>query len=111
MPAGHVTRLDGDAARGARETVELLRSLGHEVTERDPDYGADAIPAVLARYLRGVHDDAASLAHPERLERRTRGMARLGGLIPQSVLERSLAARGRAEPPPERGARSTTTCC
>ena len=42
-----------------RQTVELLRSLGHEVTERDPDYGYDAIPAVLVRYLRGIHDDAA----------------------------------------------------
>jgi amidase len=46
---------------------------------------------VITRYLRGGHDDAAGLAHPERLERRTRGFARLGGLIPASVLERSLA--------------------
>ncbi len=78
------------AARSRRPS-RLLRSLGHEVSERDPDYGADAIPAVLVRYLRGVHDDAGALAHPERLERRTRAMARLGGLIPKALLERSLA--------------------
>jgi amidase len=95
VPLGVISRLDADARRAFDETVELLRSLGHELSEHDPDYGADAIPAVLVRYLRGAHDDAAALAHPERLERRTRAMARLGGLIPRSLLERSLA--GEAE--------------
>jgi amidase len=32
------------------------------------------------------------MPHPERLERRTRGYARLGGLIPASALQRALAA-------------------
>ena len=91
VPLGVVSSLDADARRALEETVATLRSLGHEVSERDPDYGADAIPAVLVRYLRGAHDDAGALAHPERLERRTRAMARLGGLIPKALLERSLA--------------------
>jgi amidase len=91
IPFGVIPRLDADAERAYQDTVELLRSLGHELSERDPDYGYDAIPAVLARYLRGGHDDAAALAHPERLERRTRGFARLGGLISDSMLERSIA--------------------
>jgi amidase len=91
IPPGVLSRLDADAGRALEETVELLRSLGHEVSERDPEYGADAIPHVLARYLRGIHDDALAMAHPERLERRTRGMARLGGLIAPALLERALA--------------------
>jgi amidase len=91
VPLGVISSLDADAARAVQETVELLRSLGHEVSESDPEYGADTIPAVLVRYLRGAHDDAAAMAHPTRLERRTRGMARLGGLIPVALLERSLA--------------------
>src|SRR5947209_606698 len=91
MPPGVLARLDAEAARALEETVELLRSLGHEVFERDPDYGAGGIPEVLTRYLRGIHDDARGLPHPERLERRTRGMARLGGLIPPALLARSLA--------------------
>jgi amidase len=95
VPFGMLSKLDGDAGRALEETVELLRSLGHEVAERDPDYGADAAPAVLVRYLRGAHDDAAALPHPERLERRTRAIARLGGLVPRALLERSLA--GEAE--------------
>jgi len=95
VPPGTISRLDGDASRALDDMVELLRSLGHDVAERDPEYGADAIAAVLVRYLRGAHDDAASLPHPERLERRTRGMARVGGLIPPSLVQRALA--GEAE--------------
>ena len=91
IPVGVISRLDGDAERALEGTVELLRSLGHEVSERDPDYGPGAIPAVLVRYLRGIHDDARAMAHPERLERRTRGMARLGGLIPPALVEQALA--------------------
>jgi amidase len=90
MPPPALARLDGDAARALDETVTLLRSLGHELVERDPDYGPGAIPAVLVRYLRGIHDDAASMPHAQRLERRTRAMARLGGLIPEDLLARSL---------------------
>jgi amidase len=95
IPPGVLSSLDADGARALRETVELLRSLGHEVSERDPDYGLGAIPAVVVRYLRGIHDDARAMAHPERLERRTRAMARMGGLIPPAALERALS--GEAE--------------
>jgi amidase len=95
IPAGVLASLDGDAERALRQTVELLRSLGHEVAERDPDYGWGTLPALIPRYLRGISDDARALPHPERLERRTRGMARLGRLIPSALLERSLA--GEAE--------------
>jgi len=95
VPPGAVVKLDADARRAFEDTVELLRSLGHQLSEREPDYGAGAIPAVVVRYLRGIHDAATALAHPERLERRTRAMARLGGLIPQSLLERSLAAEAQ----------------
>jgi amidase len=95
FPPGVIARLDGDAGRALAETVELLRSLGHAVEERDPDYGAAAMGAVTVRYLRGIHDDARAIAHPERLERRTRGMARLGGMIPPALLERALAGEER----------------
>ncbi|HWD11495.1 MAG TPA: amidase [Solirubrobacteraceae bacterium] len=91
IPFGVIPRLDADAAKAYEETIELLRSLGHELSEQDPEYGQDAIPALLTRYLRGGHDDAARLAHPERLERRTRNFARLGGLIPQALVDRTLA--------------------
>jgi amidase len=91
LPPGVLGKLDADVAKAVLQTVELLRSLGHDVSERDPEYGAGGIPEVLTRYLRGIHDDARGVEHPERLERRTRGMARLGALIPAALLERSLA--------------------
>ncbi len=92
VPLGVVSRLDADNRRALLETVELLRSLGHSLSECDPDYGVDAIPAVLVRYLRGARDDARTLEHPQRLERRTRAMARLGELIPPALLDRALAS-------------------
>ncbi len=91
VPFGVISRLDSDAAAALERTAELLRSLGHEVVEEDPDYGPDAIQEVLIRYLRGIHDDAAALARPVRLERRTAAMARIGGLLPMSLVRRSLA--------------------
>jgi amidase len=94
LPPGIVGRLDDDCGAALDRTAALLGELGHEVREVDPDYGLGAIPAVLARYLRGCHDDAQELAHPERLERRTRGMARLGGMVLPALLERSLQAEG-----------------
>jgi amidase len=95
VPPGAIAKLDGDGQRALTETVELLRSLGHEVCEHDPDYGWGTFAALVPRYVGGVRDDVRSLAHPERLERRTRGVARVGKLIAPALLQRSLA--GEAE--------------
>lgn len=69
-------------------TIELLRSLGHTVEEAAPQYG-DVLTEIVPRYLRGIADDAAGLAHPRRLERRTRAMARMGRLLPDVVIARA----------------------
>jgi len=81
-----------DIAKGAvAETAELLGSLGHRVEPRDPDWGAignDMVP----RYLRGIAADVDRVPSPERLERRTRGFARLGRLIPDRLFEQARRA-------------------
>jgi amidase len=62
------------------ETIELLRSLGHEVVEAAPNLGplaTDFYPL----YFRGIRDEALSLPHPERLSDQTKGFVRLGRLI------------------------------
>ena len=87
IPPGVVTSLDPDARRALDDTVELLRSLGHEVDERDPEYGLDAIPTVIARMLAGVRDQARVMDHPERLERRTRTFAQIGSMLPEAALK------------------------
>ncbi len=85
--------------RAIDDTAALLRSLGHDVREQEVDYGASAFLNVTARYLRGIHDDAAAMARPEMLERRSRAMAWRGGLISDKQLakaragEAALAAR------------------
>jgi amidase len=81
-------------AREPREafesTIELLRSLGHTVEPADPPF-ADVLSEVIPRYLRGVADDAGRLPHPERLERRTRAMVRMGRALPPQVVARARA--------------------
>ena len=75
--------------RGAVDAAaELLRGLGHEVFERDPDYGPGG-PAFTARYFRGIHDEGRAMPHPERLSRRTRGFMRLGAAIAPPVIGRA----------------------
>jgi amidase len=75
-----------------RGTGDLLRELGHDVQERAVDYPPSATPNTLARYLRGIHDDARTVDHPERLSRQTRGYVRLGGAIPAAQVARAWAA-------------------
>ncbi len=81
-PLGLAARA-GRAQRAAvTEAVTLLRSFGHDVVERTPDYAAMSGGwNVTARYLRGIYDDVATMPNPERLEPRTRTMARAGRCI------------------------------
>lgn len=103
IPPGLVARVGKAQRAGVTEATALLRELGHEVVERDPDYPAMSGGwNVMARYLRGIHDDVATMAHPERLEARTRAMARAGALVSDRRIagvragEAALAARVNA---------------
>src|SRR5262245_61003375 len=93
------TPVGDEVKRAVDETGGVLRSLGHRVEPRDPDYGNATSNAVTVRYLRGIHDDAAAVARPDRLQRRTRGFAPMGGVVPTAALgwarraEPGLAAR------------------
>jgi amidase len=94
IPKGGIVAKVSSEYRGAVEsTAETLRSLGHEVQERELDYGT-VINAIIARYLRGIHADAQSLEHPERLAKAGRGLSRTGGLIPEAALRKAIARSG-----------------
>ncbi len=84
-----MARVSAETRRAVEETGELLRSLGHDVEYVEPPL-TEWLTEVLPRYLKGIEREAAATAHPERLQRRTRGFARLGSLIPQPLLERAL---------------------
>ncbi len=81
-----------DVAKGAvAGTAELLRSLDHDVDQHDPKWGGIG-NNITPRYLRGIAEDFARAPHPERLERRTRGFARLGRLIPDGLFQKARQA-------------------
>jgi amidase len=62
------------------ETVALLRSLGHELTEAAPNLGR-LVTDFYPLYFRGIRDEALSLPHPERLSKQTKGFVRLARLF------------------------------
>jgi amidase len=84
--------LSEDVERAVSGAGELLRSLGHRVEQRDPDWG-NAGNNITVRFLRGLAETVDEVPHPERLERRTRGFGRLGNAIPDALYQR--AVRGR----------------
>jgi amidase len=93
VPPGLRATVAPEILRSVAETADVLRSLGHTVVERDPDYGFAAL-GWGARYFRGIHDDAAKMAHPERLEPRTKGMARIGRYVGERGLAKARAQHG-----------------
>lgn len=94
LPPSPLTKLHPENQAALRETVELLRGLGHEVNEREVDHGPLVpAPEFTAVYLRSVHEEAATFAHPERLERRIRALARLGGMLPPGAVDWALGRR------------------
>jgi len=80
-----------EARRAVADSAELLRSLGHVAEPRDPDWGGIGNNSV-PRYLHGIAEDVDGVPLPERLERRTRAMARLGRLVPAGIFENARRA-------------------
>jgi amidase len=88
--------LGDDSRRMVEETAELLRSLGHRVERRDPDWGWVGNP-IMAAYLGGISDDVRSAPHPERLEAQTRGYRRLGRVMASERAVRKARKREGSE--------------
>ena len=94
LPPSPLTRLHPENRAAVQETVELLRSLGHEVSECEINHGPMTPPLEFtALYLRSLHEEAATFARPQNLERRIRTLASIGGMLPSGVLDWAL---GRA---------------
>jgi amidase len=75
-----------------RDTRDLLRDLGHEVVERETDFRASDVPVLVGLMLRGIRDFVGDIERPQRLERRTRHIARPGRLVSDRTVERLLIA-------------------
>ena len=83
--------LTDEVRAGLAETEELLRSLGHDVRRHEPSFGfaGNNFPP---RYLDGIREDVEAVPHPERLEARTRGYAKLARAYPAGVVRRATRA-------------------
>jgi amidase len=87
LPPSPLTRLHPENHAALEETAELLRGLGHEVGEYELDFGRLAPPPEFTViYLQSIREEVAGLAHPERLERRLRTIAEIGGRLPPGAL-------------------------
>jgi amidase len=80
-----------EVKKAVHETADVLRSLGHDVREHDPSWGIQ-LPAFLPRFLAGIRDDANRMAHPERLEQRTRWLVKWGDRLRKWPLRSALKA-------------------
>src|SRR3954447_4354344 len=88
---GVMVKVRPEVEQAVEQTAELLRSLGHDVQRRDPNYGL-LPPLFMPRWLRGIYDDSQRLPHPERLERRIRKLAAAGKVISKDMVARARAA-------------------
>jgi amidase len=77
-PAVQGVRVHPEVRRAVEEAAALLRSLGHEVLDKDPALGDIGPTSLIPRYFGGIAQEAANMPHPERLEPRTKGFVRMG---------------------------------
>jgi amidase len=70
--------IDAGTRQGLEQTAELLGSLGHEVSRRNPSYSLSIGNDFYPRWWDGIRQHSESMARPERLEPRTKGFARMG---------------------------------
>jgi len=91
-PAGVPSEVDAEHRRAVEEVAEMLRSLGHEVTPADPDYGLVG-GSLIPRGMAGVHAWLReNVEDRSELEPRTRAHARIGRLLSGAPLRLARAA-------------------
>jgi amidase len=81
-----LARVHGDVKRAVDQVAAQLRSLGHEVEPADPPY--PPLSPSTSRFLAGIAQEVDErVERPDRLQRRTKGFARMGRAIPRQVLD------------------------
>ena len=79
-------RIHADVKRAVEQTAARLGALGHDVEKADPSY--PPVSPATTRYLAGVAQDVDErVERPDRLQRRTKGFARIGRAIPRQVVD------------------------
>jgi amidase len=83
--SGAPVKLHPEIRAAARRLADVLRELGHTVSEADPRYGLIGV-SLVARGQAGVHEWVGRVPDTSLLDPRTRGTARIGGLLSRTVL-------------------------
>jgi amidase len=83
--SGAPVKLHPEIRAGAQRLAGVLRELGHTVSEADPRYGLMGL-ALIARGQSGVSEWVGRVPDASLLDARTRGTARIGGLLSRTVL-------------------------
>jgi amidase len=84
---------DAEQRAAVHQAGAVLRELGHDVVVREIDYPPTAAYThVMPRFFRGIYDDVRALPHAERLDSRTRGMARIGRMFSDTRIAKIRAA-------------------
>ena len=87
-------KLADEVAQGVEDMASLLAQLGHAVERSDPDWGLIG-NNFTPRFLNGIKVDFDRVPHPERLEDRTKGFARLGSLNGRRIVRRARRGEGK----------------
>ena len=95
FPPGTRGKLTPEMRAALQDTRRLLSGLGHEVVDRDPDFRARDLPILLAIMFRGIRDIVGEIDRPQRLEKRSRHLARPGRLVSDRTVDRLLVAERR----------------
>ena len=88
FPVGAPGKLGNEVSASLDRTADLLRSLGHTITEQKIDMRPQDAAVILGLMFRFVRELVLDVERPQRLERRTRAFARPGALISDRARER-----------------------
>jgi amidase len=95
LPTGLIAPVAADQRAAWERTAALLSDLGHDVEDRDPDYGLVQLE-FLQTWLRGIAEEAAKVPDQSVLERSSRQMAAAGRLLVPPRRRRQLLQRRAA---------------
>ena len=87
-PPAATQKLHPEHAGAVRRAADRLRAAGHTVIDYDPHY-PDPTAAFIPQFFAGIRSEAAEVEHPDRLERRTRNLVRLGSWVRTPVRRRA----------------------
>ena len=102
--------IHGEIRAAVESLADVIRSLGHVVTEADPAYN-ELGTVVIPRYLKGIQARRRGGTAPASAPAPDRGLRRDGPACPEAALDNAL--RDEATPGARGSTRSstTTTCC